>query len=52
MFDNNPAISGRLHILGPISQDPSDKKKQLIKYGNIPLGAHFNFGCSKLKSDY
>ena len=31
--------------------DLSDKKK-FIKYGNIPLGEHFNLRYSKLKSDY
>ena len=35
-----------------LSQDLSDKKKQFIKYGNIPLGEHFNLRYSKLKSDY
>ena len=34
-----------------LSQDPSDKK-QIIKYGNILLGVHFNLRYSKLKSDY
>ena len=32
-------------------EDPSDKK-QIIKYGNILLGVHFNLRYSKLKSDY
>ena len=27
-------------------------KKQIIKYGNILLGVHFNLRYSKLKSDY
>ena len=35
-----------------LSQDPFDKKKQFIKYGNILLGVHFNLRYSKLKPDY
>ena len=35
-----------------LSQGLSDKKKQLIKYGNILLGVHFNLRYSRLKSDY
>ena len=27
-------------------------KKYFFKYGNIPLGVHFNLRYSKLKSDY
>ena len=27
-------------------------KNSFIKYGNIPLGEHFNLRNSKLKSDY
>ena len=34
-----------------LSQDPSDKK-QIIKYGNILFGVHFNLRYLKLKSDY
>ena len=36
------SITARTHLI----------KKQIIKYGNILLGVHFNLRYSKLKSDY
>ena len=45
LFPEDCASSG-------LSQDPSNNKKKIIKYGNILLGVHFNLRYSKLTSDY
>ena len=49
IFTKNPIISGRLHIFGSIT---GPTKRQIIEYGNILLGVHFNLRLLKLKSDY